>query len=230
MTGIANSAANTRRIITVDDERLAARCAKGHVGVIDDDPQILIALTDLLELEGYACESYTSAKSYLQVLSYSRPWFPGPRCVLCDVKLPEMDGLQFQRKLAEIGQTPMLLMSGESGANEAVSAFRAGAVDFLIKPLEADVLLSAINKALAMSKNRQHHSQRRNDLAQHIESLTEREREVARCVARGLINKDIGHQLGIALRTVKLHRHRAMEKLGVETVVDLARLADEGQL
>ena len=222
--------ASTRRLITVDDERLAARCALGRVVLIDDDLQILTALGDLLHLEGYAVETYSSALGYLQVLTFNRPLFPGPSCVLCDVRMPEVDGLELQRRLAELDHMPLLLMSGDSGAQEAVTAFRAGALNFLIKPIEADLLLDTVAQALAVSAERQQLDGRQTDRERRIASLSEREREVARCVARGRINQDIADELGIALRTVKLHRQRALEKLGVNTVADLVRLADPGGL
>ncbi len=219
-----------RRPITVDDELLAARCALGRVVLIDDDPHILAALGALLELEGYAVEAYSSALSYLQVLTLNRLHFAGPSCVLCDVRMPTLDGLELQRRLAEQDNMPLLLMSGGSSAQEAVTAFRAGALDFLIKPIEADVLIDAVAQALSVSAARQHLDRVQSDLAQRIASLTEREREVARYVVLGVINLEIAEQLGIALRTVKLHRQRALEKLGVNTVADLVRLAAHGEL
>jgi len=219
-----------RRIITVDDERLAARCALGRVVLIDDDPDILAALSALLDLEGYAVETYSSALNYLQVLTFNRPNFAGPSCVLCDVRMPELDGLELQRKLADIDHIPLLLMSGDSGAQEAVTAFRAGALNFLIKPIEVDAVLDAVSHALAISATRQHLDGMQTDIERRISSLTERERDVARYVVLGNINQDIADQLGIALRTVKLHRQRAMEKLGVNTVADLVRLGDQGGL
>jgi two-component system, LuxR family, response regulator FixJ len=219
-----------RKAVTVDDEKLAKRCARGRVVVIDDDPEILAALSALLELEGYACETYVSALAYLQVLNYNRPCFPGPACILSDVKMPELDGLELQSRLAGLDAAPLVLMSGASGALEAVSAFHGGALDFLIKPIDADVLLEAVAKALAQSREAQIQQRRRTDLAQRIATLTERERTIARRVAQGQINRAIADDLGIALRTVKLHRQRAMEKLGAHSVVELARIADAGGL
>lgn len=219
-----------RKPITVADERLAARYARGRVVVIDDEPDILAALTALIDMEGYVCETYSSAPAYLQDLSQNRPRFPGPCCVLCDVKMPELDGLKLQSCLAELDDTPLLLMSGASGAHEAVSAFRAGALDFLIKPIDADTLLAAIEKALAVSTERQQQSLRQNELAVRIASLTERERDIARRVAAGQTNPLIAEQLGIALRTVKLYRQRAMEKVGAGGTADLVRIADKGGL
>lgn len=219
-----------RRPVTLSDEKLAARCARGRVVVIDDDTEILSALASLIEMEGYACETYASAPDYLQVLAYNRPCFPGPSCVLCDVKMPELDGLELQRRLAALNDTPLLLMSGASGAHEAVSAFRAGALDFLIKPIDADTLLDALAKALATSADRNLQQVRKTSLAERVASLTERERDIARRVAAGQTNPQIAEQLGIALRTVKLHRQRAMEKIGAGGTTDLVRIADESDL
>lgn len=219
-----------RRPVTLGDEKLAARCARGRVVVIDDDIEILSALATLIEMEGYACETYASAPDYLQVLTYNRPFFPGPCCVLCDVKMPELDGLDLQNRLAALNDTPLLMMSGASGAQEAVSAFRAGALDFLIKPIDAETLLAALAKALALSAERNMQSIRRSTLSERIASLTKRERDIARRVADGQTNPQIAEELGIALRTVKLHRQRAMEKIGAGGTTDLVRLADEGGL
>jgi two-component system, LuxR family, response regulator FixJ len=216
-----------RRAITADDRRLAVRCARGRIVLIDDDREVLVALHALFELEGYACESYDSALAYLRTLTDGPARFPGPCCVLCDVRLPGLDGLELQRRLAGCDDIPMLLMSGVSGAPEAVSAFRAGALDFLIKPVDAETLLAAVAKALAVSAERQHRSARRRELATRLAALTEREREVAHLVALGQRNLAIAQTLGIALRTVKRYRQQAMEKLQAETLVDLVHILDE---
>lgn len=219
-----------RSPITVFDRKLAERCARGRVIIIDDDEEILSALTALVEMEGYACETYVSALSYLQMLNYNRPCFRGPCCVLCDVKMPELDGLELQSRLAELDDTPVLLMSGASGVQEAVSAFHAGALDFLIKPIDADTLLTAVDKALVVSAERHSQRMRKVTLAAQIATLTERERDIARRVTAGQTNPAIAEELGIALRTVKLHRQRAMEKIGAVKMTDLVRIADEGNL
>lgn len=219
-----------RSPITVFDRKLAERCTRGRVVIIDDDEEILSALTALVEMEGYACETYVSALSYLQMLNYNRPCFPGPCCVLCDVKMPEFGGLELQSRLAELDDTPVLLMSGASGAQEAVSAFHAGALDFLIKPIDADTLLTAVDKALVVSAERHSQRMRKVTLAAQIATLTERERDIARRVTAGQTNPAIAEELGIALRTVKLHRQRAMEKIGAVKMTDLVRIADEGNL
>jgi FixJ family two-component response regulator len=216
--------------VTVSEHELAERCARGRVVVIDDDSEILAAFSALLELSGYACETYLSAIDYLHVLNYNRPCFAGPSCVLCDVKLPDIDGLELQRRLAELGDIPIVLMSGLSGAEEAVCAFRAGALDFLIKPIDADQLLDAVQQALTISRKRQIVRQQRTRLAERTADLTEREREVARCVAQGQTNQAIASELRIALRTVKLYRQRAMKKIGAETIADFIRIVDAGNI
>ncbi len=219
-----------RHSVTLSDCELATRCARGRVVIIDDDTEILSALAALLEFFGYACETYSSATSYLQVVNYIRPLFPGPCCILCDVKMPELDGLELQSRLAEFDDIPVLLMSGSSGVPEAVSAFHGGAVDFLTKPIHGDVLMAAVAKALAISTLRCNQRERQSTLATRIASLTERERDIAHRAAAGQTNPAIAAELGIALRTVKLHRQRAMEKIGANNIADLIRIADEGKL
>lgn len=216
--------------LNIFEQEHAARCLKGRVVVIDDDPTIVMALAALLELEGYACETHASAEAYLQVLNYNRPSFSGPHCVLSDLMMPGMNGLELQARLAALGDTPLLLMSGGSGVNEAVSGFRGGALDFLVKPIEADTLLAAVAHALDVSRERQRVQQRKSELAARKDSLTERELSVARLVAQGRINAEIAQDMGIALRTVKFHRQRVMEKLHAQTVADLVRIADEAGL
>jgi FixJ family two-component response regulator len=209
---------------------LAARCARGRVVVIDDDAEVLGALAALFDLEGLACETHASASAYLTLRAYNQPLYPGPYCVLSDVQMPGLGGLALQSRLAAIDDTPLLFMSGASGVQEAVQAFQGGAQDFLLKPLDADVVLAAVTRALALSAQRQAQRERKAEIALRMATLTARERTVAHCVAQGQINDVIANDLGIALRTVKLHRQHAMAKLQVHTVVDLARIADEAGL
>ncbi|NCA69807.1 MAG: response regulator transcription factor [Sphingobacteriia bacterium] len=213
--------------ITAEEHRLAERCARGRIVVIDDDPEILAALSALFELEHYACETYDSALAYLRASTAEPPCFPGPCCLLCDVRLPELDGLELQRCLAGHDEIPILLMSGSSGAPEAISAFRAGALDFLIKPLDDRVLLGAISRALALSAERQCQAAHRRELSARLATLTQRELEVARRVVQGQRNLRIAEAMGIGLRTVKRYRSQVMAKLQAETLVDLIRRLDE---
>ncbi|WP_347989343.1 response regulator [Methylomonas sp. AM2-LC] len=220
----------SRHFLTPFELEFAERCALGLVVIIDDDYEILSALAALIKFEGYACKTYTSALTYLQVLNENRHVLPGPRCVLCDVRMPEMDGLQLQQRLAKLNDTPMLLMSGGSGAQEVVSAFHAGALDFLIKPVDTDRLLAAVTNALQISNERQILDKKKYFFAARIKTLTTRELDIAQRVAAGQTNPSIAAEIGIALRTVKLYRKRAMDKLGIVKTLDLVRIADEGYL
>ena len=219
-----------RSAVTVDDHRLMARHARGCVILVDDDAEILAALKALLEMEGYACEAHATAAACLQQLGSGAPRFPGPRCVLCDMKMPGMDGLEFQRRLAELNPIPLIFMSGGSATQDAVHAFRGGAVDFMIKPVDATALLLVVAKALKADGDRRQNFERLGKVTARVATLTDREREVARRVAQGQTNLSIAADLGLALRTVKLHRQRAMEKIGVSGVTDLVRVADEAGL
>lgn len=200
---------------------------RGRIVVVDDDLEILAALSYLLELEGYACDTFSSAEDYLGQLQTPRNRCPGPCCVLLDVMMPELDGLEAQRRLASLDDTPLILMSGASGVQEAVKAFRAGALDFLIKPLEVEPLLEAVEKALAVSRERQAVLARTHLLTRRLAALTQREWDVAQRVARGDLNRVIAQELRLALRTVKLYRQRAMEKLNARTTADLIRILQE---
>ena len=206
---------------------LAERCHRGRIILVDDDDEILAAFTSLPELEGYACEAFSSAVDYLRQLETLRTFPPGPCCVLLDVMMPDLDGLEAQRRLAGLDDTPLLLMSGASGVQEAVTAFRAGALDFLIKPIEAEALLQAVEKALAVSKARQATRERTLTQSRRLAALTRREHDVAVRVARGKLNRVIGEELGLALRTVKLYRQRCLEKLEARSTADLIRILQE---
>ena len=206
---------------------LAERCHRGRIILVDDDDEILAAFTSLLELEGSACEAFSSAVDYLRQLETLRTFPPGPCCVLLDVMMPDLDGLEAQRRLAGLDDTPLLLMSGASGVQEAVTAFRAGALDFLIKPIEAEALLQAVEKALAVSKARQATRERTLTQSRRLAALTRREHDVAVRVARGKLNRVIGEELGLALRTVKLYRQRCLEKLEARSTADLIRILQE---
>jgi two-component system, LuxR family, response regulator FixJ len=216
--------------MTLTAAELTERCAKGRVILIDDDRDVLDALRALLDLEGYACETHASATAYLEVLQYNRPSFPGPVCILCDVRMPGLDGLELQRQLAGHDAQPLVMMSGASGAAEAAQAFRGGAVNFLVKPIDATALLAAVEEALAMSATRQQQRAEAADVRRRIALLTARERVVAKRVVAGRTNQEIADELGIALRTVKLYRQRALEKLGASHLVDMVRIADLGGL
>ena len=220
---------SARRVVTVDDESVAGRYARGCVILIDDDAEVLSALSARLHFEGYAVETFASARHYLDALDCPKPSFPGPSCLLCDLRMPGMDGLALQRQLQGRDVTPMVLMSGQSLPQDVVTAFHGGAVDFLIKPFEAVDLLVAVAKALSASAAHYTAAQRESDAANLVASLTEKELQVILLVVQGKTNPQIMVSLGIALRTVKLHRQRAMEKLGLDSVAALGRFAQDAR-
>lgn len=216
-----------RPVITIHDEREAARHARGCIIIIDDDDAIREAVKTLLDLEGYATQTFASAVHYLDVLQQNEAGFPGPRCILLDVKMPEQTGLELQNRLSSASdKTPLVFMSGGSGAQEAVQALKHGAIDFLIKPFEEEALLAAVSEALQISLNQQAHLQEDKDASSRLASLSERESQIARMVSKGMLNRDIADTLGIAVRTVKLHRMHMMRKLGASNVIELARIID----
>lgn len=216
-----------RKIITIHDEREAARHAMGRIMIIDDDEAIRKALAALLEFEGYAAIPVESASAYLEIIDRDEPVFPGPSCILLDVKMPGLTGLELQSKLLAMSEiTPIIFMSGGSGASEAVSALRNGAIDFLIKPFEDEDLLTAVSLALNKSRALQQSQMQNHELASRISALSEREIQVAKMVSAGMLNRDIAAQLSIAVRTVKLHRMHMMRKLGATNVIELARMLD----
>ena len=194
----------------------------GIVYLVDDDESLARALGRLLTSAGYEVQSYSSGSAFLaEVLSDS------PGCVLLDLKMPGVSGLEVQAALAERGaRIPVLFLSGEADVPSSATAFRLGAKDFLTKPVSKNMLLDSVRTAIEA-----HHQilsgegeQRR--LMARYATLTKREREVAVLVTRGMLNKQIAAELGTAERTVKIHRSRVMEKLGAGSVPELVRFID----
>lgn len=223
-----NFPATTRRVVTVSDEALAQRCTKGRIVLIDDHEEVIQALTTLLHLEGYACEGFPSATAYLEWLERKEPVFPGPACILSDMRLPGVDGLELLELLGGGDEMPLILMSGASGIREAVQGFRTGAVDFLVKPVETDELLRAVQKALTISAESRDRRSRSQDVAERLASLTPREQTVAARVAQGVTNVQIAEDLGISLRSVKRIRQAAAQKLGAASTAELVLKFSEG--
>lgn len=216
-----------RQIVTIHDQVNAERYSRGRITIVDDDDAIREVLVSLLHLEGYATEAHANAASYLEKLEHASPEFPGPHCLLLDVKMPGLTGLDLQRRLIELSEaTPIIFMSGGSGAAEAVQAFKNGASDFLVKPFDDQTLLGAVSEALQKVRRQQESQAHRESTAIRISRLSPRELEIATMVSSGALNRDIAEQLGIAVRTVKLHRMHMMRKLQVSNVIELARVMD----
>lgn len=171
----------SRRIVTIHDERDAARHECGLVIIIDDDDAIRQAVSALLLLEGYATELHHSALAYLASIEQAEPVFPGPHCILLDIKMPSLTGLELQHRLTEPAHTtPIVFVSGWSGTSDAVQAFRSGAADFLIKPFDENTLLDAIKHALKKGHHEQQNKDQIHDIAARHESLSQREMQVAK--------------------------------------------------
>ena len=216
-----------RSVITIQDEREAVRHSRGHIGVIDDDPSVRGAVAAMLRHEGYAVNEFASAAEFIAFEDKADPMFPGPRCLLLDVKMPTASGLDLQRALLERGTTvPIVFMSGGSSAGEAVQAMKAGALDFLIKPFDDEQLIDSVDKALSRNSADRRDLVSSADISTRYASLSARESQIARLVSQGYMNQQIADQLGIAERTVKLHRMHMMRKMGAGNVIELVRMLD----
>src|SRR5499426_1055797 len=199
----------------------------GEVGfttyLVDDDPAVLRSITRLLKAGGYRTKSFSSPQEFL---SAHDPSIPG--CAIIDLVMSELDGLHLQQALLETGsERPIIFLSGKGDISTSVRAMRAGAVDFLTKPVKREALFSAVMRAAnvdAMSRQKRDETK---SIGDRLATLTHREREVLEYVIAGRLNKQIAASLGTVEKTVKVHRGRMMAKLGVRTVADLVRLADK---
>lgn len=190
------------------------------VFIVDDDAAVRDALSLLLGIHDYRTAMFADAESFLQAY---RPEWRG--CLLLDIRMPGMDGLALQKRLAELGSTlPVIIMTGHGDVASAREAFRALAVDFLEKPLDQHKLLSGIADAFARQQAQLADERDQGQVRQLLASLTPREHEVMTRTVAGRHNRDIAAELGISPRTVEVHKARMMDKLGVRSVADLVRL------
>lgn len=196
--------------------------SKPKVFVIDDDLSIRKSLTRLLASEDYQSESFASAKDFL-----GRPAHPGPTCVIVDVQMPGLNGVDFQKTLIERRREEQLVfITGHGNIPMCADVMKAGAVDFLTKPFKPAELLKCVERALGRSSVQRRSASQKNNARHKLDSLTPREFEVMQLVITGMLNKQIGGELNIAEKTVKVHRGRVMQKLGVTSVAELVRLAE----
>jgi len=198
---------------------------KRTVHVVDDDAAVRRSLERLLHSAGYACVSYHSSAAFLDA---ARELSGG--CVLLDVRMPGMDGLELQALLHQLGITlPVIVMTGQGDVQTAVQAMKADAVDFIEKPFDDEVLLRAIEVTLARG-GRPDRGREATEAAHRIAALSPRERQVLDALVAGRPNKQIAFDLGISVRTVEVHRARMMERLGARQLAEAIRLAVMAQL
>jgi FixJ family two-component response regulator len=193
------------------------------VFVIDDDASIRKSLSRLLRSAGYTTETFASAEEFL-----GREHFNGIGCLLLDVQMPGLSGMDLQEELNKADyHMPIIFITGHGDIPMSVQAMKKGAVDFLTKPFDAKEILKAVEKAIEKDAYTRAEYDETLDIRKHIELLTSRELEVLRYVITGMLNKQIALKLDIAEKTVKVHRGRIMEKLHVDSVADLVRLAEK---
>jgi RNA polymerase sigma factor (sigma-70 family) len=193
------------------------------VFVVDDDPSVRSSLKFLISSEGLQVESFDSADSFLR-----RKPPDAPTCLVLDVRLRGLSGLDFQRELAAKNiRIPIVFITGHGDIPMTVRAMKAGAIEFLTKPFRDQDLLDAVRIALERDRARREQEKEVADLQQRFKSLTPREQEVISMVASGMLNKQIAGQLGVAENTVKVHRSRAMEKMHAQSFAELVRMIEK---
>jgi FixJ family two-component response regulator len=198
--------------------------APALVSVVDDDPSVRRSLARLVKGAGYRVEAFASANEFL-----ARPPEEGPACLLLDVRMPGLTGLDLQETLAIAAHsTSIVFITGYRDVRASVKAMKGGAVDFLTKPVNDEELLSAIERAVARASAARREEDRVTEIRERIKTLTPREAEVFALVVTGMLNKQIAFDLGVSEKMVKVHRGRVMEKMRAGSIAELVRLADEG--
>jgi FixJ family two-component response regulator len=192
------------------------------VFLVDDNPSVRRGLNRLLISAGHLVEVFASATDFL-----AREPHNGPSCLILDVRMPELSGLNLQEALARQSRDEQIVfITGHADVPMSVYAMKAGAVDFLPKPFENEALLRAVDHALVRSAERHRQRIERNSLRSRLDTLTPREFEVFQFVIAGMLNKQIGAELGVAEKTIKVHCGHMMEKLGVNSVAELVRMSE----
>lgn len=194
---------------------------QADVAIVDDDPSVRQALARLLRSAGHEVQTYVCAQELLQSAGLG-----GVGCLVLDVQLPDLNGLQLQIALETLEHAPAIVfITGYGDIPTTVRAMRAGAVDFLTKPCDADVLLDAVARALQVDALQRSQEREQTAVRTRLASLTQRERQVLHGIVAGLRNKQIAAELAICEKTVKVHRAHIMEKVGVRSVAELVSIA-----
>jgi FixJ family two-component response regulator len=193
------------------------------VFIIDDDRGMRQAIQDLVESVGLRAEAFTTGEEFLK-----KPRTADPSCLVLDVRLPQMSGLDIQQKLAELGACiPIIFITAHGDIPMSVRALKSGAVEFLTKPFRDQDLLDAIQQALQRDRATREQLAEVNDLRERYHALTAREREVMTLVISGMLNKHIAAKIGASEATVKIHRGHVMEKMQAGSSIELVRMADK---
>ena len=193
------------------------------VFIIDDDRGMRQAVQDLVESVGLRAESFATGQEFL-----NRKRTSDPSCLVLDVRLPQMSGLDFQRRLTEIGmQIPIIFITAHGDVPMSVRALKSGAVEFLTKPFRDQDLLDAIQQALQRDRAAREQQAEILDARERYQTLTPREREVMALIVSGLLNKQIASEIGASEATVKIHRSNMMQKMQVGSLIELVRMADK---
>ena len=196
---------------------------QGFVHIVDDDASFRTAMERRLKRAGYEIATYASAQHLLDRL----PSESLPSCILLDVRIPGLSGPELQDRLGELGSTlPIVFLTGYPDVPTTVQTIKAGADDFLIKPVSSEDLLHAIERAIAHHEATRRLKSKLDIVRAHVATLTPREREVFELVIRGRTNKQVANALGATERTIKAHRHRVMEKMQVQSLAELVSLAE----
>ncbi len=193
---------------------------KSTVFVVDDDQAMRNSLKWLIESVGVQVESFSSADEFLAQYQPSRPG-----CLVLDVRMPGMSGLELQERLTQRGiHIPVVIITGHGDVPMAVRAMKSGAIDFIEKPFNDEVLLDAIRRALAFGEEQRSHQVEHLQIQQRLQHLTPREHEVMEMVTEGRSNKEIANALGVSAKTIEAHRARVMEKMQAGSLAELVRM------
>jgi FixJ family two-component response regulator len=193
------------------------------VFIVDDDRGLRQAIHDLVESVGLRAESFASGEDFLRAKRMNRP-----SCLVLDVRLPQMSGLDFQQRLTDTGiQIPIIFITAHGDIPMSVRALKSGALEFLTKPFRDQDLLDAIHQALERDRVAREQQSEIHNLQERVRTLTAREQEVMNLVVSGMLNKQIASEIGTSEATVKIHRGNVMRKMKAGSVVDLVRMADK---